>query len=320
MAFAHNLKLGIDLPIWQWLRFSPVMTSAGMCMCTDERGTGRYIYLLLGTAAFYRYDTVTDNYQLLASPGALGGSGTWGAGSCMVFDPSQGAAGRIWLLNGYTTQCGFGYYDIATNVWTARSITNLAAIINTDAAMAHTCSTYNVAGNDDFIYLISAGVSTTWYRYSIAGNSWVASPTSIANLPTAVSAGCSLHWTYATSPDILFLVNGGASGTLRKYTISTNSWTAALAYVPSSETFTTGTSAIYDPKRDRIWLQKDATHRILYYDLATDTMLVGPNIPYTSGMAHVGNGLVYIKTADEAEYLYYRRQVGTEFWRTLIFF
>jgi len=57
---------------------------------------------------------------------------------------------------------------------------------------------------------------------------------------------------------------------------------------------------------------------IFYYQLNEDKMYPGGMLPYTSGTAIVGDGFVYIKTPDEAEFLYYRRHTGTEFWRMLI--
>jgi len=315
MPFSHNLKLGIDLPIWQWLRFQPVTTAAGACLINDKRGTDRYIYFLFSVTSFWRYDIITDSWLQLASPGALGGSGTWGAGTCMVFDPSQGTAGRIWLLNGYTTQCGFGYYDIATDTWTSRSITNLPAIWGTDGSMAHTCSVYNASGNDDYIYLIGNN-ATVFYRYSISGNSW----STMANaLLAAAGAGCALCWIFGTDTDKLIAIRGAATSTIYRYSIGTPGWTT-LTYKPTFETFTTGTSIAYDPTNGRIWIQKDATHRLYYYDLATNLMMNAGVIPYTSGTAMAGDGLCYVKTADGAQFIYYRRQSATEFFRSLIFF
>jgi len=315
MPFNHNLKQGIDLPIWQWLRFLPTANAAGACQVNDKRGTDRYIYFLFSISSFWRYDTITDSWIQLASPGALGGSGTWGAGTCMVFDPSQGSAGRIWLLNGYTTQCGFGYYDIVANAWTSRSVTNLPAVWGTDGAMSHTCASYNAAGNDDYIYLIGNS-ATVFYRYSISGNSW----STMANALTgAAGAGCGIHWIQGTDPDKLFVIRGGANSAVYRYSIGTPGWTT-LTYIPNSETFTTGTVSAYDSTNGRIWIQKDATHRLYYYDLATDKMMNAGAIPYTSGTAVAGDRLSYVKTTDGAQYLYYTRASGTELWRTLIFY
>jgi hypothetical protein len=312
MVFTLNLKQGIDLPIYQWLRFLPATNAAGCCMCADERGTNRYVYILFSTTSFWRYDIWTDSFQQLASPGALGGSGTWGAGSCMVFDPSQGTSGRVWLFNGYTTQCGFGYFDVATNAWTSRSIANLTAVWGTDGAMAHTCSTYNVAGNDDYIYLIG-NAATPFFRFSIAGNSWSV----MANPITAsAGAGCSLHWAFGYNADRLYAFRGLATVTVYYFTVSTGVW-ATLTYYPNTETFSTGSSAAYDGL-NRIYVVKDATHRMYYLQLDTNLMEVAGMFPYSSGTAVAGDGLVYVKTSDGAQYLYYRRLSGTEFWRTLI--
>ena len=71
MAVTLNLKQGIDLPVFQWLRFQPQNSAAGSCQCNDIRGTDRYIYTLLDATHFYRYDTITDTFQQLASPTGL---------------------------------------------------------------------------------------------------------------------------------------------------------------------------------------------------------------------------------------------------------
>jgi hypothetical protein len=59
---------------------------------------------------------------------------------------------------------------------------------------------------------------------------------------------------------------------------------------------------------------------MFYFDLATFTISPGGIWPYGSGTSIVGKALCYVKTPDDAEYLYYRRNTGIEFWRTLIFF
>lgn len=315
MAFQHNLKKGIDLPVFQWLRFLPASKGAGACLVNDERGTNQFIYFIFSATSFWRYNIVADTFQQLANPPSL----TFAAGVAMVFDPSQGTEGRIWLFAPLSSSpyCVFAYYDIATNTWTSRAtITGLSAQWGTDAALIHTCSIYNANGNDDYIYLIGNN-ATTFYRYSISGNSW----TTLTALPAAAGAGCGLYWDWGTGGDTdkIYAIRGAGSSTIYRYSISGNSW-STITYVPATETFTTGTSGAYDNVRRRIWIQKDATHRVYYFDLATSKMLPGFTFPYTSGTAVVGDGLCYVKTEDEAEYLYYARQSGTELWRTLIFF
>jgi hypothetical protein len=316
MPFQHNLKIGIDLPVYQWLRFLPASSASGCCMCNDERGTNRFIYFIFSATSFWRYDTWSDSWQQLANPPSF----TFGAGTAMVFDPSQGTQGRVWLFGPSSSSpySVFAYYDVATNTWTTRTTPpGISSQWGTDARLVHTCSYYNSLGNDDYIYLIGNN-STTFYKYSISGNSWNA----VAGyLPAGAGAGCALLWDWGSGgdPDKIYALRGAGTSTIYRYSITYDSWTT-ISYVPATETFTTGTSAVYDPVRRRIWIQKDATHRMYYLDLANLTLYPGGTWPYTSGTAIVGNGLCYIKTTDGAEYLYYRRQTGTEFWRTLIFF
>lgn len=75
MALISNtLQRQVDLPVWEWLRSLPVAATAGLsatCVadCTNFHPTsGRYQYALLNATNFWRYDTVSDTYQQLASP------------------------------------------------------------------------------------------------------------------------------------------------------------------------------------------------------------------------------------------------------------
>lgn len=309
MAVTLNLKKTIDLPVYQWLRFLPVASAAGCSTTNDKRGTDRYIYFLLGATSFWRYDTWLDSYQQLANPPTM----SFAAGVAMTYDPSRG---YVWLSAALTSSPWhmFAYYDTATNTWTSRNaVTGLGAAFGTDAALSHTCPSYNAAGNDDYIYLIGNN-STTWYRYSFSGNSW---STMSPALPAAAGAGCALVWAFGFNADRLYYLRGTASASLYYFTISTPAWSADTAYQPKTETFTAGTCVAYDGA-NRIFITKDATHRIYYYQLNEDKMYPGGYWPYLSGTAIVGDGLVYVKSEDGAEYIYYRRHTGTELWRMLI--
>lgn len=67
MTVTLNLKPQVDLPVWEWCRFAPEVTAATLTTCNDESAGGRYIYYQ-GTAKLYRYDTISDGWQHLASP------------------------------------------------------------------------------------------------------------------------------------------------------------------------------------------------------------------------------------------------------------
>ena len=308
-AVTLNLKRIIDLPIYQWLRFLPVASAAGACMCNDERGTDRYIYFLLSATSFWRYDTWTDTFQQLANPPTM----SFAAGVTMCYDPSRG---YVWLSAPLTSSPWHmtAYYDTALNTWTSRAnIAGLAAAFGTEASLCHTCSTYNVAGNDDYLYLIGNN-GTIWWRFSVVGNAWSV----MANaLPAAAGAGCTIVWPWGFNTDRLYYIRGTATSAVYYYTIGVPAWSALIAYVPATETFTAGTCVAYCPN-NRIFIVKDATHRMFYYQLDQDKMYPGGYWPYLSGAAIVGDGLVYVKSEDGAEYIYYRRHTGTELWRMLI--
>lgn len=72
---ANKLVKQVDLPVWEWLKPSPSASSTtglstscvGDPAFIDDDG-GRYIYYILNTNSFWRYDTVTDTYLQLSNP------------------------------------------------------------------------------------------------------------------------------------------------------------------------------------------------------------------------------------------------------------
>jgi hypothetical protein len=60
-------KQMVDLPFFELCNQAPVATSALSAITTVEDGTDRYIYYMSGSS-FYRYDTVADTFQQLATP------------------------------------------------------------------------------------------------------------------------------------------------------------------------------------------------------------------------------------------------------------
>ncbi len=86
MSLTNNLKKQIDTPVWEWTRLAPAVSSAVSSTCTADNSTyhvtfGRYVYYMQAAATlatttaltgFFRYDTISDSYQLLSQPpGAL---------------------------------------------------------------------------------------------------------------------------------------------------------------------------------------------------------------------------------------------------------
>lgn len=76
---SNKLTKQVDLPVFEWTRPlggpAALTATAGLsatCFADSSifnETSGRYIYTLLNATAFWRYDTVTDSYEQLASPG-----------------------------------------------------------------------------------------------------------------------------------------------------------------------------------------------------------------------------------------------------------
>jgi hypothetical protein len=300
---------GVDTPVWQYMRYSPVATGNGVCMATDPRGASRYIYIFYSSSSFWRYDIYTDTYQQLASPGALGSSGTaGGTGTCMRYDTSKG---YVWLLLGATTTVGFGYYNIATDTWTTS--TSPTGASSYDYQLVHTDSTVNAAGNDDYLYLAGNG-ATTFKRYSISGNAW----TTLTAMPATPGNGCMGFWGYTQDPNLLYFFRGNATSTLYTYSISAGTW-ATPTIRPTIETYNTGSCGTYIADKNMYVLQKDNTHRCYAFNLATNEIEPFGYIPYVAGTNVTGDKMVNVKTPDGSQFVYYHRQSGQEMFRNMVY-
>lgn len=137
---------------------------------------------------------------------------------------------------------------------------------------------------------------------------------------TTTGAGCSLEYLYNTSSQqkgkYMFGMRGGATNYMYLYDITTNTW-EVLNQMPNSETFTTGSMTAYDGD-NRIYIQRDSTGRILYYDLSDNNLYSYNVIPYGMGTATLGNKMSIIKTEDGLKFLYIPRHGSSEFWRSLL--
>lgn len=65
MAYASQLKKGVDLPVWEWCRFAPSTTAALSAATACAGSQSRYFYYM-SSAVLYRYDVVADSWQQLA--------------------------------------------------------------------------------------------------------------------------------------------------------------------------------------------------------------------------------------------------------------
>ena len=146
MAVTNNLKKQIDSPVWEWARFAPAVSAAASCTTIAENSTfhvthGRYIYYMINTTNFWRYDTWSDSYMQLASPPFT--VGAWGS---MRFIGSRGYEGRVIAGGANTIQAAalFGNqlktFDVVitagTGVGQRRIITSVADPVVADSGTA----------------------------------------------------------------------------------------------------------------------------------------------------------------------------------------
>ena len=132
-------------------------------------------------------------------------------------------------------------------------------------------------------------------------------------------AGTNLKWTWGNGNHrYLFAPIGGGSLGMTRFDITVSKWDNFYQNSGQFEVFTTGSMWAYDGG-DRVYVQKDATGRIYYFDVVKREMVNSGTIPYGMSTVFNGNRMEIIKTEDGLKYLYIARHNGTEMWRTLIF-
>lgn len=140
--------------------------------------------------------------------------------------------------------------------------------------------------------------------------------------PNTRSTGNSMVYIRSSTDNSLnrkyfYMLRGGNTNEIGRYNHITEQF-EFLTYFPFSETFTTGTMTSYDGV-DRIYIHKDATGRISYYDVAKNQIVNSSTVPYGMGTAILGNRMEVVTTEDGLSYLYVLRHSSQEFWRTLLF-
>ena len=115
MALTNKLRKQVDLPVWEWARFAPGVSSAVSSTTASSNSTyhvtyGRYNYYFQAAATvaggtsvgtgFWRYDTVSDTYQQLAIPPVV--PATF---SSLQFVSGQGYYGRVLSAGTNTLTC-----------------------------------------------------------------------------------------------------------------------------------------------------------------------------------------------------------------------
>jgi hypothetical protein len=126
----------------------------------------------------------------------------------------------------------------------------------------------------------------------------------------------------ATKGKYLLSVRGGNTSSIERFNITNNEWefidAQPLSFV--NDTLGPGTVGAYDGE-NRLYLQKNTTHRFIYIDVDTEQVDVwgqAPN-PSTPGTINAGNRCEIIASEDGLKYLYFQKNDTAEMFRTLLF-
>jgi hypothetical protein len=142
MTVTSKLKKQVDLPVWEWLRFSPVTGVVTSTMTTSDGMGDRFLYVLHSSTNFWRYDTWSDSWQQLANPAVAiatvdslrystynGYRGRVISNTDSTHFTASGLFGNV--LDGYKIRINGG-----TGLGQERTITNVAEPVVADSGIA----------------------------------------------------------------------------------------------------------------------------------------------------------------------------------------
>ena len=310
MPITNALKKQLDIPVWEWTRFAPAVSSAISCTCNADNSLfhsqhGRYIYYLISATSFWRYDTWTDMFMQLSSPAVA--PTTW---SSMRFSGAYGFEGNAIAASSttITTPSHFGKvfkgFDIVivagTGAGQRRTIANVADVVVADSGVVTAVS--NVAGAISITDTTKAWAINQWAGYSVrfTGNTGVGQVRRVLyNSATVLTLGDSVKSAedkncnpMITSPAI-----NATAGTQALYSIESSVSTIDVAWATTPDT-----TSIFRIQSGAITLASSAAatpfYTLQHYDIATDTWYIRTST--TLNVAAVGTDGTIERTTENA--------------------
>jgi hypothetical protein len=194
-------------------------------------------------------------------------------------------------------------------------------------------STYSIEGNDDALYLLG-NAAVTLYKYSISANTWTTiTPTTARG--GAMTSGGTAEWVslidacppgttnalgYGQPGRYIVSLRGGASSTMDIYDIAANTWFNAWGYGNQTETFSSGSSSVYDG-HGSIYILKEGTGRIFKFDVAKNVIVPIATNPYPQSTTVTADLIwidAYAETGGQLEFLYTLNHNRVELLRMLL--
>jgi hypothetical protein len=312
-----------------------------------------------GAVGFSVYDVATNAWTARSVAGLPTTWGTEGqlvsTGALMSNDGDGFDTGTATAGASTTLTCGSKNWPV--NAWNNFEIrilsgtgagqirtiaSNTATVVTVSAAWTtnpDATSIFGIFGNSDFFYLLGNG-AVAMYRYSISGNAWTTlSP--VAPRAGVAGAGFTADWidnvkaanwndgsygAHNAAGTILrqngryiYSFRGAGASTLDVYDIAANTWISNLPYGGQQETFNAGSCSC--DIAGVIYLQKEATGRIFFFDVAENILRPFTTSPLPQGAAVAGDKMMlqtYSEGATAIRWLYSLSHTRAEFTRWLI--
>jgi hypothetical protein len=285
---SNTLTKQVDLPTWEWTRFAPVVSSAVSSTCTPDNPNfypdeyGRYIYYLIASNAFFRYDTFQDSYQQLSQPSISPATFT-----AMKFSGALGVEDRViaattntLTVPAVTSQALIGYDVViigGTGPGQRRTITSVSEPVAADSGIVTGVS--NTVGSLSITDSTKAWTVNQWVGYTlrITGNTGVSQIRRIlSNTATVITLGDTTQQNKTwNNPAAFSPAINATAGSQATYAIESQ-----VITVDSNWTNTPNTTSVFRIQSGMILLTSSAAATPFYtlqaYDLITDTWYILP--------------------------------------------
>jgi len=338
---------------WEQLPNSGATGAFAAGACGEFRGLGAMGGVFTQTATAGTTTTLTTNRTIVkglysARVRVVAGTGvgyegtvasnTLGANAVITVTPASGVAfdnttqfqvysGSLWFFNAGTSAVGFTVYDVATNAWTAKSVTNLPTAWGTDAQLVSTIGAAGAfatgtATSGSATTLVNSAKSwgtNMWANYQVritagTGKGQIRTITSnngtTLTVPTwTVNPDSTSVYSIEGNDDVFYLMGNNAV-TLYKFVVSTNTWSTLSPTAARSAAMATGGTAdwidgvtgwnnetlvahysttLYKQNGRYIYsFRGGATNTLDVYDIAANTWISG--ISYSGQMETFGAG------------------------------
>ena len=284
----NTLTQQVDLPTWEWTRFAPANSAALSSTCYPDNGNflpeqhGRYIYYMLSSTQFVKYDTWTDMYLPLSSPpvapvtfssmkfsGALGIDGTVIAATSTTL---QIPAVSMAALKGYDVVIVSG-----TGAGQRRTITGVAEPVVADSGVVTAVS--NTIGSLNITDTLKSWAVNQYAGYTlrITGNTGVSQIRRILSNTATVAVMGDTTQTNETwnNPAAFSPAINATAGSQAVYAIESQ-----VVTVDSAWTVTPDSTSVFRVQSGLIVVVSNSTTTPFFtmqvYDQLTDTWYVMP--------------------------------------------